>query len=107
MVARSTTLQSEAGYIDARPQSRQVDENLLRRTAGPYIWVILRPMGRAIVAWAIGLVLLDEPTFCTFRLSRLLNHLSTAATARFAALSLSEQCCRYEYKPRPLLERLI
>jgi transposase len=30
------TLQSEAGYIDARPQSRQIDENLLRRTAGPY-----------------------------------------------------------------------
>jgi hypothetical protein len=33
------TLQAEAGYIDARPQSRQIDENLLRRTAGPYIWV--------------------------------------------------------------------
>ena len=33
-------LQSEAGYIDARPQSRQIDENLLRRTAGPYIWVM-------------------------------------------------------------------
>jgi hypothetical protein len=30
-------LQSEAGYIDARPQSRQIDENLLRRTTGPYI----------------------------------------------------------------------
>jgi hypothetical protein len=41
MMARSTTtLQSEAAYIDARPQSRQIDENLLRRTAGPYIWVI-------------------------------------------------------------------
>src|SRR5262245_28647355 len=26
MMARSTTLQSEAGYIDARPQSRQIDE---------------------------------------------------------------------------------
>jgi hypothetical protein len=40
MMARSTTtLQSEAGYIDARPQSRQIDENLLRRTAEPYIWV--------------------------------------------------------------------
>jgi hypothetical protein len=34
------TLQSEAGYIDARPQSRQLDENLLQRTAGPYIGVI-------------------------------------------------------------------
>jgi hypothetical protein len=30
-------LQSEAGYIDARPQTRQLDENLLQRTAGPYI----------------------------------------------------------------------
>ena len=29
-------LQSEAGYIDARPQRRQIDEILLRRTAGPY-----------------------------------------------------------------------
>src|SRR5262249_1642878 len=32
-------LQSEAGYIDARPKSRQIDETLLRRTAGPYMWV--------------------------------------------------------------------
>jgi len=30
------TLQSEAGYIDARPYCR-IDENLLHRTAGPYI----------------------------------------------------------------------
>ena len=30
-------LQSEAGYIDARPLCRQIDEILLRRTAGPYI----------------------------------------------------------------------
>jgi hypothetical protein len=30
-------LQSEAGYIDARPQVRQLDEILLQRTAGPYI----------------------------------------------------------------------
>jgi hypothetical protein len=30
------TLQSEAGYIYARPKSRQIDETLLRRTAGPY-----------------------------------------------------------------------
>jgi hypothetical protein len=34
-----STLQSKAGYIDARPQSRQTDKNLLQRTAGPYIWV--------------------------------------------------------------------
>ena len=34
-------LQSEAGYIDARPHSRQIDENLLQRTAGPYIRVTL------------------------------------------------------------------
>jgi hypothetical protein len=33
-------LQSEAGYIDARPHVRQIDETLLQRTAGPYIWVI-------------------------------------------------------------------
>jgi hypothetical protein len=32
------TLQSEAGYIDARPYCR-IDENLLHRTAGPYIRV--------------------------------------------------------------------
>jgi len=32
-------LQSEAGYIDARPHIRQLDEVLLQRTAGPYIWV--------------------------------------------------------------------
>jgi hypothetical protein len=31
-------LQSEAGYIDARPKSRQIDETLLQRTAGPYMW---------------------------------------------------------------------
>src|ERR1700683_4820444 len=36
------TLQSEAGYIDARPHNRQLDENLLRRTAGPYKWVNCR-----------------------------------------------------------------
>ena len=34
-----STLQSEAGYIDARPQSRQIDESLLQRTAVPYIAV--------------------------------------------------------------------
>jgi len=32
-------LQSEAGYIDARPHVRQLDEILLQRTAGPYMWV--------------------------------------------------------------------
>jgi hypothetical protein len=32
-------LQSEAGYIDARPH-RQIDEIFLQRTAGPYIRVI-------------------------------------------------------------------
>ena len=30
-------LQSEAGYIDARPLARQIDESLLQRTAAPYI----------------------------------------------------------------------
>src|SRR3984893_4481580 len=34
------TLQSEAGYIGARPHIRQIDETLLQRTAGPYLWVI-------------------------------------------------------------------
>ena len=32
-------LQSEAGYIDARPHVRQLDEILLQRTAGPYMRV--------------------------------------------------------------------
>jgi hypothetical protein len=32
-------LQSEAGYIDARPHVRQLDEILLQRAAGPYMWV--------------------------------------------------------------------
>ena len=41
MMAGSTNaLQSEAGYIDARPHIRQIDEILLRRTAGPYKGVI-------------------------------------------------------------------
>jgi hypothetical protein len=35
-----STLQSEAGYIDARPQG-QIDQALLQRTAAPYIWVKL------------------------------------------------------------------
>src|ERR1700737_5168904 len=34
-------LQSEAGYIDARPLT-PARQNLLQRTAGPYIWVKLR-----------------------------------------------------------------
>jgi hypothetical protein len=44
MIARSTTRSNQAAYIDARPQSRQIDENLLRRTAGPYIRVMGRPL---------------------------------------------------------------
>ena len=32
-------LQSEAGYIDARPHIRQINEIFLQRTAGPYIGV--------------------------------------------------------------------
>ena len=32
-------LQSEAGYIDARPHIRQLEEIFLQRTAGPYIRV--------------------------------------------------------------------
>jgi hypothetical protein len=44
------TLQSEAGYIDARAQSRQIDESLLQRTAAPYIRVKLRRLitGKAL-----------------------------------------------------------
>ena len=30
-------LQSEAGYIDARPLTAKLDKVLLQRTAGPYI----------------------------------------------------------------------
>ena len=42
------TLQSEAGYIDARPHSRQIDENLLQHTAAPYIRVMCSlPRARA------------------------------------------------------------
>src|SRR5947207_14189807 len=40
-------LQSQAGYIDARPH-RQDRRNLLHRTAGPYIGVKLRPHGSAL-----------------------------------------------------------
>ncbi|OAF17932.1 hypothetical protein AXW67_05245 [Bradyrhizobium neotropicale] len=38
MMARSTALQAEAGYIDARPHLLDV-EIFLHRTAGPYTWV--------------------------------------------------------------------
>lgn len=41
MIAPSSDmLRSEAEYIDAGPQSRQIDENLLQRTDGPYKWII-------------------------------------------------------------------
>jgi hypothetical protein len=40
-------LQSEAGYIDARPHVPQLDEILLQRTAGPYSWVICDRGGRS------------------------------------------------------------
>ena len=44
-------LQSEAGYIDARPHVRQIDETLLQRTAGPYIATHGRTiMGQALEA---------------------------------------------------------
>jgi hypothetical protein len=36
MMARSKILQSEAGYIDARPLTTR-STNLLQRTAGPYM----------------------------------------------------------------------
>ena len=40
-------LQSEAGYINARPHVPQLDEILLQRTAGPYGWVICDRGGRS------------------------------------------------------------
>jgi hypothetical protein len=40
-------LQSEAGYIDARPHVPQLDEILLQRTSGPYSWVICDRGGRS------------------------------------------------------------
>jgi hypothetical protein len=48
------TLQSEAGYIDARPKSRQIDETLLRRTAGPYIRVNQRHHSMSAPAAAVA-----------------------------------------------------
>src|SRR5262245_42328214 len=41
MVRSHDKLQSETGYIDARPHPLD-RRNLLQRTAGPYIWVTLR-----------------------------------------------------------------
>jgi hypothetical protein len=49
------SLQSEAGYIDARPHIRQLDENLLQRTAGPYIGVNRVDFGMS----ALGLLFLQ------------------------------------------------
>jgi hypothetical protein len=44
MVRSNDELQSETGYIDARPH--QPDRRIfLHRTAGPYIWVIRDPVG--------------------------------------------------------------
>src|SRR5215469_14621580 len=39
MAPEHKTLQSKAGYIDARPHIPQLEQVLLQRTAGPYIWV--------------------------------------------------------------------
>ena len=47
-------LQSKAGYIDARPHIRQLDEVLLQRTAGPYICgqlVIEKIDTRQVTSW--------------------------------------------------------
>jgi hypothetical protein len=38
--------------MDAKPQCRQIDETLLRRTAGPYIWI----NGKVICKGAAGIV---------------------------------------------------
>jgi len=46
-------LQSEAGYIDARPH-RQDRRNLLHRTAGPYIWVKTSPQNMSAAAAALA-----------------------------------------------------
>src|SRR5215469_13590665 len=47
MAPEHKTLQSKAGYIDARPHIPQLEEVLLQRTAGPYIWVRSRHSGIA------------------------------------------------------------
>src|SRR5262249_17585400 len=44
----------KAGYIDARPHIRQLDEVLLQRTAGPYIGSASETIG-AILCWMSAL----------------------------------------------------
>src|SRR5438128_6102668 len=82
MMAGSTSaLQSEAGYIDARPQIRQIDENLLRRTAGPYnrvknasgLYNLMRNLGGAVGLAAIYTFLNDRTDLHLARLHEALN----------------------------------
>jgi TAP-like protein len=48
ILARTRSPQREGEYIDARPHSHQIDKNLLRRTAGPYIRANMRRSDQAI-----------------------------------------------------------
>src|SRR5262249_15633205 len=51
-------LQSEAGYIDARPHPP--DQRIpLRRTAGPYIWVISGPLAQ-LQLWSASPLTADQ-----------------------------------------------
>jgi hypothetical protein len=54
MMARSPA-RSNQRTDDARPQSRQIARNLLRRTAGPYIWVNGPPWRSTAVTLGSGL----------------------------------------------------
>src|ERR1700674_5177120 len=74
-------LQSEAGYIDARPQT----ENLLQRTAGPYIGSIAT--GSALLGNVRLLPVF--PQFQTYRCTALTDAMRREATSR-ALLELTE-----------------
>jgi hypothetical protein len=69
------SLQSEAGYIDARPHIRQLDENLLQRTAGPYIGVKLSKLSLSI----------SRPEYCRYCCKSILSILSRDIDSRSGA----------------------
>jgi hypothetical protein len=81
---REHMLQSEAGYIDARPHHRN-RRNLLHRTAGPYIGVKTRlPLG---------------PSHVRFHRVRTLVRVRRVVLVRQAALRtrLDQQCVGKPY----------
>jgi hypothetical protein len=90
-------LQSEAGYIDARPQRRQIDEILLRRTAGPYIWGQKRRSGR--LASAAGVAQIPDPPAGQVGESCGPEN-STHFSLRYTALHRTESSC--QDTPRPI-----